>query len=128
MSSKKKPSVNVKKETTVKPAAKPVATPVAEASVIKKETLIYQFISESLAAEGTSGLKLPKTKVIIFECVANSVNEAYTMFKNDIKNQLKITSEDMVNNVLHDMFGERIIIRTIVEKDRKEIVGMCKRV
>lgn len=128
MSSKKKPSVNVKKETTVKSAAKPAATPVAEASVIKKETLIYQFISESLTAEGTSGLKLPKTKVIVFECVANSVNEAYTMFKNDIKNQLKITSEDMVNNVLHDMFGECIIIRTIVEKDRKEIVGMCKRV
>ena len=128
MSSKKKPSINVKKETTVKPAAKPAATPVAEASVIKKETLIYQFISESLTAEGTSGLKLSKTKVIVFECVANSVNEAYTMFKNDIKNQLKITSEDMVNNVLHDMFGERIIIRTIVEKDRKEIVGMCKRV
>lgn len=128
MSSKKKPSVNVKKETTVKPAAKPAATPVAEASVIKKETLIYQFISESLTAEGTNGLKLPKTKVVVFECIADSLNNAYTMFKNDIKNQLKITSEDMVNNVLHDMFGERIIIRTIVEKDRKEIVGMCKRV
>lgn len=137
MSTKKKPAP--KKAETVKTA--PAVVEKETVTVVEKETaptvetksaketvkpMLYQFFSNTLKSEGPYGFKMPKSKVVIYECYANDTTAAFTGLKKEIKKQLKITSEADVANVLHDMFGDTINISILQPEVRNMSIKAVK--
>lgn len=129
MSTKKKPAP--KKAETVKAApavAEKEIVPVIEMKPAEKvvKPMLYQFFSNTLKCEGPYGFKMPKSKVVIYECYANDTTAAFTGLKKEIKKQLKITSETDVANVLHDMFGDTINISILQPEVRNMTIKAVK--
>lgn len=129
MSTKKKPAP--KKAETVKAA--PAVVEKETAPVVEKEAaketvkpMLYQFFSNTLKSEGPYGFKMPKSKVVIYECYANDTTAAFTGLKKEIKKQLKITSETDVADVLHDMFGDTINISILQPEVRNMTIKAVK--
>lgn len=117
MSTKKKTTSKPKVETvkTVKTVDKAVEeiTKSAEPEPETKATpmQVFQFITKNAKVTAGNDLKLHNAKVIVYEAITPNLESAYKAFRNDIKYNLKITSDKDVDIVMHDMFGDIMVVQ-----------------